>query len=312
MMTVPLPAPRVMAVVVSFHPELAALSRQLAVLAPQVERVIVVDNDSDPAIQQGLQSAVARAQAEYHPQARNLGLAAAQGVGIRRAIALGASHILLLDQDSLPADDMVAELLDALAECAVRGERVAGVGPRLVSARNADSMPFVRFRPWRVEKIYGTAPHARVRADFLVASGMLSPVAAYHAVGLPEEGLFIDNVDLEWCFRARSRGYHFYGVYNAVLIHRMGDETVYLPGLRRLGSIHIHDSLRQYYQIRNRFCLYGRNYCPWAWKVQDFPRALFKLLYFSLVVSPRWRNIRMMTLAVLDALRGVDGPCRHE
>lgn len=312
MMAVPLPAPRVMAVVVSFYPELAVLSRQLAVLAPQVARVIVVDNGADPAIQQGLRLAVARARAEYHPQARNLGLAAAQGVGIRRAIALGASHILLLDQDSLPTGNMVAELLDVLVKCSVRGERVAGVGPRLVSARNADSMPFVRFRTWRVEKIHCTDPRARVHADFLVASGMLSPAAAYQAVGLPEEGLFIDNVDLEWCFRARSHGYRFYGVCNAVLIHRMGEETVYLPGLRRLGSIHIHDSLRQYYQIRNRLCLYGRNYCPWAWKVQDFPRVLFKLMYFSLMVSPRWRNMRMMTFAVLDALRGITGPCRHE
>lgn len=311
-MTISLPAPRVMAVVVSFYPELAVLSRHLTVLAPQVERIIVVDNGSDPATRQALRSLVARAPAEYHPQARNLGLAAAQGVGIRRAIALGASYILLLDQDSLPSDNMVAELLDALVECLVRGERVAGVGPRLVSARNAETTPFVRFHLWRVDKIHCPHPQARVQTDFLVASGMLSPTAAYQTVGLPEEGLFIDNVDLEWCFRARSLGYRFYGVCNAVLIHRMGEETVFLPGLRRLGPIHIHSPLRQYYQIRNRLCLYGRDYCPWAWKVQDFPRALFKLIYFSLVVAPRRRNIRMMTLAVLDAWRGVTGPCRHE
>ncbi|MCP5420956.1 MAG: glycosyltransferase family 2 protein [Gammaproteobacteria bacterium] len=306
--------PRVMAVVVSWNPDPALLTRQFAALGPQIAKLIVVDNASSPAVQSIIAAAVADCGGEYHPQEENTGLAAAQVHGIGRALILGASHVLLLDQDSLPAADMIARLLTALSDLAGRGFPVAAVGPRLIAARDGGSSPWVRFHWWGVEKIPAgdalTPPYTA--SDFLIASGLLAPASVYETVGLPEAGLFIDNVDMEWSFRARARGFRLYGVNAAVLTHRLGERTAYLPGLRRLGAIHIHGPLRQYYQIRNRLRLYSRRYCPWAWKLQDFPRALFKLFYFSCVVPPRGRNARMMALAVWDALRGVSGRCPYE
>jgi rhamnosyltransferase len=301
-----------MAVVVSWNPDLAVLARQCAALAPQVARFLVVDNGSDPAVQQALAATVAEAGGDYHPQGRNTGLAAAQGCGIRAALEREASHVLLLDQDSVPAADMVARLLAALETLTGQGLPVAAVGPRLVSVHDGTSAPWVRFHWWGVEKIPAGASRPYRRGDFLIASGLLASAAVYETVGLPEAELFIDNVDLEWSFRARARGYLLYGVGDAVLTHRLGEERAYLPGLRRVGAIHLHEPVRQYYQIRNRLSLYGRRYCPWAWKLQDFPRALFKLAYFSCVVPPRRRNARMMALAVWDALRGTNGRCRYE
>ncbi|MEE4376265.1 MAG: glycosyltransferase family 2 protein [Candidatus Competibacteraceae bacterium] len=301
--------PQIAAVIVSFNPDLSIMSQQLAALAPQIQRLIVVDNGSQPALRERLATMVNDVGGEYHMQADNPGLAAAQSLGIQRALAEDASHVLLLDQDSLPASGMVNKLLAVLDELTAQGEAVAAVGPRLISARDGRSTPFARFHFWGVEKIACADACVSIRTDFLIASGLLTPASVYRSVGLPEEGLFIDNVDLEWSFRAQSHGYRLYGVCDAILTHRLGEQSAYLPGLGSLGPIHIHGPTRQYYQTRNRLSLYGRSYCPWAWKWQDFPRAVFKLIYFSTMVPPRWRNARMMARGVLDALQGKTGRC---
>jgi len=301
--------PQIAAVIVSFNPDLSIISQQLATLVAQINRLIVVDNGSRPVLHERLAAMVEEVGGECLLQMDNSGLAAAQSLGIQRALVQEVTHVLLLDQDSLPATDMVHKLLAALDELVAQGKSVAAVGPRLVSARDGCTTPFARFHFWGVEKIACADTCARIRADFLIASGLLAPAAIYQTVGLPEEGLFIDNVDLEWSFRAQSHGYQLYGVCDAILTHRLGEQSAYLPGLGGVGPIHIHGPTRQYYQTRNRLRLYARTYCPLAWKWQDFPRAVFKLIYFSTMVTPRWRNARMMARGVLDALQGKAGRC---
>ena len=135
---------------------------------------------------------------------------------------------------------------------------------------------------------------------------MLIPLTAFELVGTPEEGLFIDNVDLEWCFRARSMGMSVYGVCNAVMMHSVGD------GITKLGHfvIHQHSPLRQYYIMRNRIALYQRSYSPYAWIVQDFARMLFKFIAFSLFFHPRRQNLSMMVKGIKDGLTGKNGKFR--
>jgi rhamnosyltransferase len=149
-----------------------------------------------------------------------------------------------------------------------------------------------------------------IRTDFVVSSGMLAPLAVYEEVGLPEEGLFIDNIDLEWCFRARAHGYTFFGVCAAELQHQLGDATAFLPGLKQLGPIHLHSPLRQYYIARNRVALYFRSYCPLAWKFHDIFRLAFKFFYFSLLVPPRSQNLALMLAGIRDGMLRRSGPYR--
>src|SRR5450830_1343914 len=109
------PDATVVAVVVTFAPDLDATSRLLQALAAQVAHVIVVDNGSPAETVTALREALSTTTGELISLAENVGIAAAQNVGITRARAGGATHILLSDQDSLPAGDMVAQLLGGLA-----------------------------------------------------------------------------------------------------------------------------------------------------------------------------------------------------
>lgn len=299
---------RVYAVVVTFQPDLPRLKQLLAACLPQVTGLVVVDNGSGAHIKASLQKQGKIDLFDVLSLDGNVGVAAAQNKGVVWARERGCSHLLFFDQDSVPSSDMVTRLLSALHRAAHSGSAVAAVGPRLVDRRTGTSTPFVHFGILGVtKKTRGEGGDKQlIETDFLVSSGMLIPLEMLDCVGLLEEGLFIDNVDLEWCFRARSMGLSLYGVHDAVMEHSVGDQVIELGG----HVIHLHNPLRQYYIMRNRILLYQRSYSPWGWIVQDFVRMLFKLLAFSLFFAPRRQNLAMMLKGIKDGMTGKMGKLR--
>src|SRR5659263_368215 len=123
------PDATVVAVVVTYGPDLEATSRLLQALAAQVAHVIVVDNGSPAESVSALRGVLAASGGDLVALMENTGIASAQNVGIARARSAGASHVLLSDQDSVPAPDMVAQLLHAIGRAVDAGHRVGAVGP---------------------------------------------------------------------------------------------------------------------------------------------------------------------------------------
>jgi len=293
----------VCAIVVIYRPDPVLLRELLDAVTPQVDQVVVVDNtpleaaDRNPAIS---------SKAVVLDQGGNLGLAAAQNVGIDWARQHGFRHVLLLDQDSTPGEGMVASLLDALARLGQAGP-VAAVGPRFHDLRGDRDAPFVRLGFPFNRKLWCEREGQVVACDFLISSGALIPMAALDAIGPMDAGLFIDNVDLEWSFRARARGFSLYGVCAATMHHRLGDARHALP--LRLGKVVVHGPVRLYYMMRNRVRLYRMPHTPGIWVAQDVPRLLVKLFLFGVLIGPRPRNLRFMLRGLADGVRGHAGPC---
>jgi rhamnosyltransferase len=296
----------VCAVIVSYQPEPAALLRLVDGLTPQVGAVVVVDNASKGIWQQALSEAISAHGGALLPQQHNLGLAAAQNIGIDWARTNGYRHVLLLDQDSAPGAGIVRSLLAALQ--ALSGtHKVAAVGPRFHDVREDRDAPFVRIRFPLNRKLWCECDSQPIACDFLISSGALIPLDVLDRVGPMDAGLFIDNVDLEWGFRAQAQGYALYGVCTAVMEHRLGDARHPLPF--GLGQIVVHGPLRLYYMMRNRLRLYRMPHIPEVWIAQDVPRVLVKLFLFGVLIGPRLRNLRCMLRGLWDGLRGRQGAC---
>jgi len=295
---------RVIAVAVTYRPDLALFRIAVRACRNQVAEFFVIDNGSTEPYKSSLAALCDDEACNFVPLAGNSGIAAAQNQGILMARSAGATHILLLDQDSVAAPDMVARLLEILDRAPRSGRRVAAVGPRLVDRRSGRSTPFVRFGLFGVTRLNCQKNRIVVESDFLVASGSLMRISVFDEIGLMEEGLFIDNVDLEWCFRSRHIGYVLLGVCEAVLEHSVGDQAFHLAG----RVIYRHNPIRQYYIMRNRILLYRRSYSPWAWVIQDFLRMLVKVMLFGLIYSPRIKNLYMMARGMIDGVRGRTGP----
>lgn len=296
----------VCSIIVTYQPDINLFKRVLAVIRPQVDQVLVVDNSSATGFIGWLR--LNAGWVEIIETGENLGVAAAQNRGIAWAKAMGFSHALFLDQDSIPESEMVRNLI-AASICLDRDNGpLAAVGPRIVDARTEKDFPFINFGSLLVKRRICRQPSAGkyMLTDFLISSGMLVSLSVFDRVGMMEEGFFIDNVDLEWCFRARSLGFALYGVCDAELKHSLGDQVIHF-WLGRSVNIYRHSSLRQYYMMRNRILLYRKSCSPVSWVVQDIFRFLFKLIILVLFLPQRLGNMRLILNGIRDGLRGKMG-----
>lgn len=301
--------PTVCAVVLTHHPDICILNQLVEATAQQVSALVLVDNGSAEqslSIVRCWPKEVKKTNLSVLELGENIGVAAAQNIGIFWARKRAYSHILFLDQDSIPTSNMVDALMQALYDLTSKSVPVAAVGPCLVDRRTGRVSPFTKWFDTFHWKTCGDNWQHFKHADFLVSSGMLVPMSIFDQVGILEEGLFIDNVDMEWCFRVQAKGLLLYGVCDAVMQHSIGDKVL------RIGAsvIHRHNPLRQYYIMRNRLLLYKRKYSPVGWILQDIPRMLFKVIMFSIVFPPRFENICMIFRGIRDACVGRQGKYR--
>jgi rhamnosyltransferase len=288
----------VVAVVITYQPDLDELGAVLRATSPQVGATVLVDNGSGTDLaawtsQQRLGAVTTI------PLGKNLGIAAAQNEGIRFARQQRAEYVLLLDQDSIPEPDMVRRLLEAV----VALPNTASVGPSYVDARQRMPAPFLRVEGLRLRRCVCERDDAVVPTDHLIASGCLIPLSAIDIVGQMREDLFIDYVDTEWGLRARRYGLQSYGVCGAKMQHSLGNAPIVILG-RKFA---LHSPLRHYYRFRNAVILYREIWIPWNWKLVDGYRLLLRYGFYALCARPRWERFRMMTRGLIHGLMGRTG-----
>jgi rhamnosyltransferase len=296
-----LPRPLVVAVVVTYNPEPKVIARLLDVLAPQVNSIVIVDNGSGSDL--SLLGNLSNCATEVLYLRENRGIATAQNIGIQWARARGAEFVLLMDQDSEPAADMVAQLSGAFSSLRATGHKVACVGPFYSDSRHGDLSPFVRLERMRFRRITCGSAAAFVPVDFVISSGCLIPLSVLDAVGGMQDDLFIDYVDIEWGLRAAREGYQSYGVCAARMEHSLGGEPIKFFG-RIFPS---HSPLRGYYRFRNGILLLKQPWVRWMWKLTDVKRLLVLYAFFAILSKPRLDHLKMMSLGVWHGLIGKTG-----
>lgn len=298
--------PRICAAIITRQPDLAQLRASIDTIGRQVGELLIIDNATcDEEFARFLREDLpGHATAILNPV--NEGLGAAINTAFEWAENRGCGYVLLLDQDSAMDDCMTSRLLQASATLS-RHAAVAAVGPSYIDAHTGQAAPFVQLGFPFNRKIY-CPDDGVVECDFLISSGSLISLAVFRHVGPMDASLFIDNVDIEWCFRARRAGYRLFGVGAARMEHRIGDSVKTIPWL---GDIVVHSPSRLYYMSRNRLLLYRRDSTPRIWIAQDVPRLVFKMLRFGLFIAPRATNVRYMFAGLVDGWRCRSGPIRQ-
>ena len=297
---------RVFAVIVAYLPAVDLLRALLDTLLAQTAGVFVVDNT--PAVDQRVETLCAALPQHTLRLIRfgeNLGIARALNAGIDAALAAGATHVLLSDQDSLPAPDMVAALLVAMDDLQRAGQRVGAVGPTYTDRHTGITFPFQALV--RGKFFYGhqrpDAVHPTVEALTLITSGTLVPAAVLRRIGPMREDFFIDHVDIEWSHRMRAAGFSLFGVGAAVMFHRMGDQAlrVWYFGWRQESA---YSPVRMYYRIRNFVALCRLPIIPWRWKLRS-GWYLIGFVYTQTVFGQqRLAALRMAARGLWDGFRG--------
>jgi rhamnosyltransferase len=293
------------AVCVAYHPDPSHFERVLRAACSQTQALIVVDN-SQPACA-GIENLCAAAGARHMPQMHNTGLATALNAGIEAALQSGATHVLLLDHDSIPAPGMVAALLRGLSEMGPE-EEIGAVGPCYRDTISGRIVTTHRFEGWRRYKsnVHSSAG-GYARTDMMITSGALIPRASLGRVGLMDQALFIDHIDTDWVFRARTLGLSLYLVVDARMDHRLGERCVTPPGFRGRAIV-LHDAFRLYFIVRNSILLYRRPHAFARWIIFDLKRLLMLTAAHFIYGPARATIVREVVRGALHGLKGKTGP----
>lgn len=223
----------------------------------------------------------------------NLGIAKAQSVGMKWAFAEGADFVLQVDQDSVLEKHTVSTLINGYKELVRKGYSVGVIGPKHYDkiTKEVDEARLIKGRP--IEGGRFTIVNATI------SSGSLIPKLAFDNVGAMEDGLFIDSVDFEYCWRLKKYGMLTVRDNQVMLGHRVGN------GKKRIvGKIdaRVPTPIRHYYHIRNLFLLTNRKYVPTRWKVVNFLKLFFKLAFYPLIFDDGAKRFKYLALGVKDGI----------
>ena len=262
--------------------------------------VVVVDNSSTNTSY--LKELEDRPEVKIICNSRNGGVSGGINQIIEYAREMKADFVTAYDQDTQISANLVNVLAADLQKLIESGEPVAALGPLVIDDFTNNTLPFVHFRfPFNAR--YRGGARAKegqlVECHFLISSGCLMSMKAIDEIGAMNEALFIDNVDLDWCFRALNKRYKVYGDFAGVIRHRIGENCTQIPFTNSV--IRHHDSDRNYYMTRNRFWLYRQAYVKGSWIFHDVCRFGSKLLYLLVFKNGRISLLKSSVRGIFDS-----------
>ncbi len=252
----------------------------------------------------------------------NLGFAGGCNLGIREALAAGADHICMLNNDTVVEPDF----LEPLVARAEAGSRAAAVGGKILYDEPGN---IIWFAGGEINRRTGVTTHRGqglpdsdafdhpLVVDYITGCLLLAPAGRFRELGLLDERLFMYGEELDFCLRARRAGYSCFYEPGSVIRHRVS---------RSMGGAY--SPLYYYYWARNLLLVYSIHLGaggggPEASKRFRLPASRQGLqLFWCLVIHQSyvmlrahrlraWRFIAAIWLGFADFLSGRFGRCRH-
>lgn len=284
----------VLAIIVTYNPDLDLIEKQYNSIKSQVAEIIYIDNASS-----NIDLLVNKLEhhAIFIQNEINEGLGKAQNQGILLAKIRGATHVLLLDQDSVASPNLVSTLLDVEESYQNRGIKVGLVGPQILDVLSSppqysDGFVFSGTRIKRIKIEEEVTP-----VSYCIASGSLISIHVLDDVGLINEELFIDGLDVEWCLRAKSINYEVLMSGVALLEHQLGN------GHKK--KILSHSSTREYYISRNNILMLKYSYIPLGYRIRKILGIFYRL--FKSLQSCSLDHFRQNFNGIIDGVNGKSG-----
>ena len=271
---------KVATIYVTYYPNLDILCRSVDSIFSQVDKIYIVDNTPNKDLQL---DNLKNEKIEIIYLEDNYGIAYAQNVGIKKALEQNVEFIMLSDQDTIYPENYINEMLKVF----LLDEKIAAVGPRFIDKTANIEHGFIRDIPIIFRQFYPKEGLHEVLQ--LIASGKIIRAKYLNDIGLMREDLFIDWVDLEWCWRAKKKGYKIIGNANVVINHRLGDNSVNI-GYRKINT---RSYIRHYYITRNAFylALYSKD-LDILHRITLFFKSFRYILGYTLLAKPHLKNLK--------------------
>lgn len=280
-----------LAIIILFNPDWNRVETVIKELTLSKLDILLVDNSTN-------ETSHALADTEtivYHHMGGNVGIAAAQSLGMQYAIDRGYDFVFHFDQDSSVTHQLLEGLISEWETIQKYDPLVVAIGP---SAFNRDSRRYINTENY--QETVSLEGFDYYKTDMLMSSGSMVSVEGIKQVGLMRDELFIDNVDYEWSWRAVYKfGRTCYISSKCVLEHQLGEGDKKIMG----HNAHITPAFRIYYLFRNYVYLLKFDYVPKRWKIKEFKKLVLKMGYYPIFMAPRWTYFKRMCKGISDGIK---------
>ncbi|MDF2802137.1 MAG: glycosyl transferase family 2 [Anaerocolumna sp.] len=225
----------------------------------------------------------------------NQGLSFAINKIARLCLGKGIDWLITFDQDSRIQSNM----LNVMRQFIKESNNIEDIG--IIS-------PIIKER----ELKYSQPAYEYSYLDWVIQSGALHNLKAYFEINGYDDNIFIYQLDTDYCFRLRDKGYKIVRLNYAVLNHNVSDEKVivkYIHGQK--VYINKFSPMSYYYILRNNmYCLNkykdsNRVFCA------DLKRNTKTLLMTWCLDNHKLSKARAIILAMVDYWFGNMGKSRH-
>jgi GT2 family glycosyltransferase len=166
-------------------------------------------------------------------QNENLGFCAGNNIGIRKALAEGAEYIMLLNNDTMVAEDSIEKLLNDF-----KSSGAGAISPVILEHPDTEKVWFAKAE-WNSKRAqfslnpegasYETLKERSVwESEFACGCCLLTSAQVLENVGLLDERYFAYYDEAEWCKRLERHGYKSYVTPATVIYHKVSRTT---PGI---------------------------------------------------------------------------------
>lgn len=196
-------------------------------------QIIIVDNGSTDGTVEILK--------KYKKQMNNLEVIfLSQNIGTTKSrnIALkliddDANYICILDSDTIINENAI----EVMSNYLLQNQNVALVGPAMVNEHNEYQIPYRKFPNWKI-KLLKAFPIRKIskigekmeaypsesisdefECDYLISACWMMRYGIYIKLGNLDEKIFYSPEDVEYCMRARSKGYRIVYLKKAKIVH---------------------------------------------------------------------------------------------
>jgi rhamnosyltransferase len=245
--------------IISFNPD-DILKRLVYIMRDQVDKVIIVDNNSEGVSSELLQDISEDEKVCLIRNFKNYGIAKALNQGVQMAIIKQFKAVITFDQDSLPCNNII-EIMTEVYDSYPAKDQIGAIG--------------INYCNENLKSRFTTNHKLFKKKDYLITSGCLLFTDAFLITGGFREDFFIDDVDLEYSLRLRQYGKVCLITSKIGMKHKPGN-----PKKRKIFGLTLissnHNSMRRYYMARNHSIL-TREY------LFIFPYFIAKMNFFFIL-----------------------------
>ncbi len=230
---------------------------------------------------------------DYFISSENVGISKAFNKVIKIFQDKGYKYLFTFDQDSLIENNFISSMISNFNLAQKLNKNVVCCAPTIKDRKYTKSKSLIKTSRNYLKKYE--------KVSFAITSGSLYTPQSFEKVGVMNELLFIDGVDVDWCERANLNNFTIIKSRNVFLHHKIGQKYINFFGIKK--SFH-DDNLRVYYIVRNSIYLILRGSNSIQWKIIQVIKTPARLIGYALLSKNLKEAIRFEFFAIRDAING--------